>query len=298
MWRVIASIHWIYCIIAVGIAIPTSARAEGRAPRVGIVAAVHVNVSVEDSDQIADELGSALAAELVVDAIAGPDANRRLPDGRMPEGCVASPECIRDVAQRLEADQLLMLAIVKLGDRIQIDPMWSDAAADRTVSREAIVIASDDDRTQLFAEAAVGLLPDAVVRQPVQPAAASPSPAPMPAPIVLPAPEGGRRMTRGVWIAGGVTAAALVGAVSFSIATKRADNRLQRNDCETQPCDSALVDSLEHRALAADLFLGAAVAAGVTAGVLYYLSDRDDEEISVHAGALPSGAGVVVKGAF
>lgn len=280
---------------------PLTARAQDRAPRVAIVSAVTVNVTENEGLRVAKQLGVALTEKLVVDVIAGADANRRLPDGEVPEGCMASPDCIKGVARRLDADQVLFLAIVRLGDKFQIDPTWSDATAARTVSREAISIDSGAPWADAFADAAPRLLPDAERRaafRPQQP----PQPEPRPRPSIhLPsrAPKrSGRTITRGVWIAGGASAAALVGALSFSIAAQRTNSELEAGNCDSQPCDPALVDRLERRTFTADLFWGATAAAGITAGVLYFLSDRDGDGLAVDANANTVGASVLLRGTF
>jgi hypothetical protein len=276
-------------VSSVVVGVPISAHAEERAPRVAVVNALTVNVEAEEGIALTARLGAALRSELVVDVIAGAEAHRRLPDGQVPDGCITRPECIADIAVRLGADQVLFLVVVRLGDRLQIDPTWSDSTGQRTVGREAVVIDDPGEWDAKFASAAQGLLPDASKRQSLKPQVIL---VPQPAPT-------GRIITRGVWIAGGVGAAALVGAVSFTIATDRADDRLQINRCDVQPCDPSLVDSLKRRALIADLFIAATIGAGATAGVLYFLSSKDDEyRLEVSAATLPAGGALMVKGSF
>lgn len=272
-----------------GVAISAPARSEERAPRVAIVSTVMVNVDDALAVKVATELGATLSKKLVVDAIAGEEANRRLPDGKVPQGCVAEKECILEIVERLDADQVLFLAVIRLNDRLQIDPTWSDATGTRVISRSALVVGIDDSWANTFEAAATSLLPDAAERLESKTEIR----------FVEAPGKPTRKITTGVWVAGSVSAAALVGAVSFSIAAKKADNRLQDNQCDLRPCNDSLIDSLDRRALAADLLYGAFLAAGVTAGVLYYVSDRtSDDGLDVQASVLPSGGAVFVKGAF
>jgi hypothetical protein len=78
------------------------ARAESP-PRVGVIVALTVNVPDEEAVDIAARLGDALRAELVVDVIAGAEVARRLPPSGLPTDCVARPECVGDVARRVDS---------------------------------------------------------------------------------------------------------------------------------------------------------------------------------------------------
>src|SRR5690606_11658628 len=101
------------------------ARAEDRVTRLGVVVAVQVNMTAEEAEALGAAVGEGLREALVIDVVAGGHAARRLPEGGVGELCVARPDCVRDVAARLGADQLLFLVAVKLGSRVQIEPTWA-----------------------------------------------------------------------------------------------------------------------------------------------------------------------------
>ena len=249
------------------------ARAAGAAPRVGVVVSAGVNLEPEEAERIAGALGRALRARLVVDVIAGAEASRRLPAGGVPASCVVEPACVADLAGRLSADELLLLALVKVGTRIQLDATWIEPATGRAVPRPAIELEVGEDPAPRLAAAAPDMLPDAAVRPPAPPPA-EPTRLVEPDRIVLePRP---RRMTAPAWIAAGAGAAALVGAVGFTIAA-----RGDYQDCRSSEpaCSDAALDSLERKALAADLLWGTAAVGGIAAGVLYWMSGGELEPV-------------------
>ena len=84
--------------LLVGVA-PGVARADD-VPRVGVVVAVHVNLNADEASALGGALGAVLRETLVVDVVAGEEAQRRLPDGGVEELCLTRPECVRDIAAR------------------------------------------------------------------------------------------------------------------------------------------------------------------------------------------------------
>jgi hypothetical protein len=247
-------------------------------PRVGVAVATEVNVAPAEGEKISEALGNALHAKLMVDVIAGAEAARRLPEQGVADNCVVDKACIADVAQRLSADQILFLVVVKVGSRIQVDSTWADPATGTTVSRAAVVIEGGQDAEARFAAAATNLMPDAALR-----------PAPPPEPekpdggVTGPGPDGPtmvmrerpRRMTTGVWVAAGVGGAALAGAVTFTLLTRN-----DYKDCEDSgTCSDDQLDTIDRKALTADVLWGAAVVSGATAAFLYWKSGGQIEQV-------------------
>lgn len=250
-------------------------------PRVGVAVSTVVNVSPADARAIADALGKALHKKLMVDVIAGTEAARRLPEEGVPDSCIVDKACVADVAQRLSADQLLFLVVVRVGGRIQVDSTWADPATGKSVSRPAVVIESGQDAEAQFALAASNLMPDAAARP-----AAPIDPRPDDGGIGPGGPDGPtlvtrqrpRRMTTPAWIAAGVGGASLAGAVTFTLLTRSA-----YKDCEGVACTNSELDSIERKALTADVLWGAAVVSGAAAGILYWMSGGQMEQVPAAA---------------
>jgi hypothetical protein len=285
------------------IALAAIASAQGAAsaqpvPRVGVAVATEVNVAPAEAQVMAEALGKALHDELMVDVIAGAEAARRLPEEGLAHNCVVDKACIADVAQRLSADQLLFLVVVKVGGRVQVDATWADAATGKTVSRPAVVIEAGQEPEAQFAAAAQNLMPDAAPRPDV--------------PVIAPPPGGDaapdgptfitrqrpRRMTTPAWVAVGVGGAALAGAATFTLLT-----RSDYKDCDARTdCSDGEIDSIENKALAADVLWGTAVVSGAAAGLLYWMSGGQMEQVPIGSGVSvgpgPGSIGLAIGGSL
>jgi hypothetical protein len=257
--------------------------------RIGVVIATGVNVSDGEADALGTALGDALRDQLGADVVAGPESRRRLPTGGLGEDCVARPECVQDIAERLGADELLFLVVVRIGPRVQIDPTWARPRTRQVASRGALVIEDGQQAAAtVFARAARRLFPEAAPRL-VRVNA--------PLPAATRARE--RRITRGTAIAGAVSLAALAGGVGLALAARSDYDDLEGEGCDQRTCPDIddRVDSMENKALAADVLFGAAaVAAGVA--VFLYLDSGGAEEAPVRVGADPHGAHVWLGGRF
>ncbi|MBI2377510.1 MAG: hypothetical protein HYV07_26145 [Deltaproteobacteria bacterium] len=255
----------------------------GAAPtRVGLVVNLRVNVDEQRADELAAALGKALRAKERVDVVAGAEVSRRLqPDG-VPEDCVARPECVDRVAVRLDADELLFLVLVKIGDTVQVDATWAAKGGERTLSRDQIVLESSPDE-QVFAQAASGLLPPGrrgssvptgsdtgqgtgqgtatAPRRAVSTVASSPA-----APGVLP-----------VAIAGGVAILALAGGIGLAITTRDDYESALDLGCDSRVCgarEEIILDELGQRGLLTNVLFATAAVAGVTT-MLLHLANLD-----------------------
>jgi hypothetical protein len=272
--------------IAAVLFLPGLARAE-KAPRVGIVVSVQVNLKKSECTQLSEDLGRALHEKLVVDVIAGAEATRRLPAEGVSEACVADEACIRDTAQRLSADEILFLAAVRVGNRIQVDSTWVDPANGRNASRPKVVMVKLEEAHERFGDAASLLLPDASVRSIPEAAGNGGGGGDF-------GPEGAsgtvlvrttpRRMTVPAWILAGTAVAA--GGTSFAIWLglrsdhKRCSEAVNDGDPMTS-CPQPVINSIEDKKITADIFAVGAGAALVAGALVYYFSGGDIERVPV-----------------
>jgi hypothetical protein len=234
--------------------------------RVAIVVELTVNVVPERAVQLSAALADALHRELEVDAVGGADVARRLPEGGVPEECVATKACVDDLAARLDANELLFLAMVQVGADIQIDSSWVSVTTGEVVSRPRVELLADARAGEIFSAAATRLLPHARKR-------------PL-AVVVTPGeqkPKGPeRRFTVGSLVAGGVGVALVGGGVAIGLSAR---SSFQRCDVEVDPpvdCDDDYRDSIGTKALYADLMIGAGVVALGAATYLYLTSARGE----------------------
>jgi hypothetical protein len=282
-----------FLVLAAALAAPATAAAE--APRVGVVVATRVNVTDGEGDRLSLQLADALRADLQVDVISGAEARRRLPPGGLPEDCVARKRCVRDVAERLDADQLLFLVIVRIGPRLQIDSTWVDRSGGAAASRPALVIEDGGDPAAVvFAEATLRLLPEASPR-----AAATPVVTPATSVEVTTAPRG-RRVTTPVIVAGAVAGIALIGGVGFALSAKGDYDEMEEQGCDRVTCPDAedRVDRMENKALAADVLFGAAAAAALNGTIVSLVSAAEPESAPVAVGANDGGGTVSFRARF
>jgi hypothetical protein len=277
-------------------------------PRVGVVVTLSVNATGDETQRLSAALGQALEDKFLVDAVTGKD----LPEVDVPDDCLAERACVRDIARSLGVDQVLLLTVVRVGERFQVAVTWGDGADGRTVSRVSIDIdVEQQDPGPVFAVYARRLLPDAAPRpDPVRPDPVRPDPigsqthagraAGGPAGSAGDDRDVGRRMTGGAWIAAGVGAVFLAGGIGFGLSARSAYNQLDGEDCRTLTCSSADIDRVESRARLADICVGAAVLAGATAAILYMRSGKRVHIRGVDVAAYGTGRdfGVTVGGRF
>ncbi len=280
-------------LIAVSVALVAALAtpALARVPRVGVVIALSVNVDDQRAADLAAALADALHDKLEVETVAGAEAAARMPSGGLPDDCVATPACIQDIGTRLDADELLLLVIAGAGDGVSIDPTWVEVASGRAVSRASIVIEAKDDLVVKLAEVAQALLPDARLRAAVE---VGPEPTATPQPVR----RRGRHLTRGVWISGGIAAAALVAGTAFGLLALSAESDAKDAGCDTMYCPDIddRVSTMDSRALIADLSFIVAAGAGTAAVIMYLRSGG--EALPVDLSASPQGAWVRLHGRF
>jgi hypothetical protein len=272
-----------------------SGSAAADAPRVGVVVATTVNVSELDADRLAEKLGDALRAKLEVDVIAGADARRRLPPEGVAVDCVARLACVRDVASRLDGDELLFLFVVRVGPRLQIDITWSDPDIGQVASRVALVLPAvgGEEAEQVLSAAPSRLLPHVSPRQ------QTPSAAPELV-VTEPPVRSGRRITVPTIVTGVIAAGALATGVGFAVAARQDYDELEEDGCHRQVCPGidSRVEKMERRALTADILFATAGAAAATSLLLYFFSGDSDSHLEVGAAPSTGGAAVSVGGVF
>jgi hypothetical protein len=230
-----------------------------RVPRVAVVVTLLVNVEPAQGDQIGEALAVALTKKLVVDAIGGAEVTRRMPTAGLDEECPGKPECVADVASRTQADQILFLAIQRIGTDHQIDATWVDVASNKRVSRPAVPMADIRNANSVFEANAGRYLPDAESRdkgpniiynngnkEPTRPLR----------PVVL------------IVGGGGLVAVIASGVLGLSVRSKY-------DACKTTACTQSEKDAIDSRALIADVMLGVGIAAVSTAAILYFTTPKE-----------------------
>lgn len=232
--------------------------------RIAIVIELTVNVAPERAEQLSAALADALHRELEVDAVGGADVARRLPEGGVPEECVARKECVEDLARRLDANELLFLAMVQVGADIQIDSSWVSVTTGEVTSRPRVELLADARAGEVFSAAATRLLPHARKR-------------PL-AVVVTPGeqkPPGRERfMSTGAWVAAGVGVAGLAGGATFGLMARGQFSRCDTEDPDRE-CPQSERDEIATKALYADVLMGVAIVGLGTATFLYLSSERE-----------------------
>jgi hypothetical protein len=107
----------------------------------------------------------------------------------------------------------------------------------------------------------------------------------------------GRRITTGVWIAGGIGVAALVGGTVFGIQALGTQSDLE--ECQVDPdcsVNDSDIDGLALQRDLSDVMFVTAVAAGVTAGILYWRSGKTGTRVDV--AATPAGTAITFSTRF
>jgi hypothetical protein len=279
-------------------------------PRLAVVVSLSVNADAEQSTRLAEALAAALEQKFLIEAIAGGDVEARLGEDGVPDDCIADAECVRALAKRLRVQQLLLLTVVRVGERFQVAITWGDGGDGRTLSRVTVDIdVEQQDPGPVFAVYATRLLPDATPR-PEPPASDGADeqsdgdrgrlrgPRIDQPPVGL--PEHHRHMSTGSWIAAGAGATFLVAGLGIGWSARGAYRELEGNGCDTVACPEEDIDRLAFRAGTADVLFGAALVSGVTAAVLYWRSGSrvSSKDTDVAAYATGRELGVAIGGRF
>ena len=269
-------------VLLVGLTLARTAAAD--APpiarlKVAVVPGIAINLDAARVDALGQDLADALTTELDLDAIGGLEVRRRLPPDGVAPDCVTVPSCVRDVAARLGASQLLFVVMVDTGSAgaIQIDSTWIDAGTGHSASRPPIDITAVADARTRFAAAAHQLLPDAPLRAKATQIRTS-------VPTLGEATP--RHLTTLSIATGGVAVVGLGLGIGVGLSA-----RAHYNDCLALAagCDQAQKDSIRHRDLLADGGFFLAAAGAIATGLLFATSGREAQLVMA-----PSPEGVSV----
>lgn len=275
--------------------------AEAR-PVVGIVPHPVVNVEQAERDEIARELGVALSRHYDVSLA------KSAPPPGLPDDCVGQPACVQNVGQKMGADQLLFVVMVRVGSRLQIDPTWVDVSTGRTDTRDPILVeAGGSPREAVLRDAAPGLIPRGSAQTVAEATPAKPAvkPSGRPAPDTwrdspgrgagsVPPSEEGREIGAGVWIATGISAVTLVTGLALVMGGRADYNLSLEARCDVNPARCAnLLSGYNTRSLVSSVLFAVSAAAGATALVLY-AGEEDEPSLAV----MPAGTGLAVGGSF
>lgn len=131
--------------------------------RVALVVHPVINVTEAESKPIVAALAAAMRQRYQAEIVSGDAVRSKLPSS-LPEDCVSDAQCIGEVGDRVGADQLLFLVIVRVGPKVQIDATWAEIRTGRSVPRDTIEL--DDagpPRDEVLAEVAPTMLPRGTV---------------------------------------------------------------------------------------------------------------------------------------
>ena len=297
-----------------------SASAQDEGYRVGLVVVTTLGVSADEAEGISGRMAKALEERLVIDTKLGTRATLTRP---IAESCATDRPCIARVGAALEARELLFLAIVRIGGRLQINVTWADVASGVTEPRDPVRVDTVDDEQELFLQAATRLIPNAQRRpkarpeiipdkkekptsEPLQPPGGTPPMADVSAEGAGMPPTsqridrvGGRHMTTGVWVFGGVSVLALAGGATFGTLALRTSGELDDAGCNQSACNEppSRVTALRRQIDVADGLFATALIAGVVAGVLYWRSSSSSDR-RVAIGATEHGWQLSLSGSF
>ena len=264
------------------------ARAQDK-PTVGIAVGVKVNVTDIEARLISDELGKALREKFEIDVIAGEDAEKRLPEGGLPETCIAETECLRSTAEALGVKTLLVLVAVRVGDSVQVDATLFDVETGNSSTRPPVrMTARERQWRDAFAASATDMLPGA----PPRPESATPPPQVEPDPVQPDPPPPGpavktrssgpgflARRTTLSWVLGGLTVAAVGVGTGFGLRALSLDNREPSRCPKDDQCTAAKVST------------GSFVAAGLLGAGFIYTFFFTEKPMPAGEGAISIGAG-------
>ena len=125
---------------------------------VAVVVTGAVNLESAAADRIGETLGEALRDELDLEIVAGESASRVADD--LGTACMVDPECLLQLGKRFGADELLLISLVRIGDKVTVDPHWMSMATGRSIPRSQLTISVDaSDLREVVAAHKMDLLP-------------------------------------------------------------------------------------------------------------------------------------------
>ena len=274
-------------------AVPSVARAD-TPKRVAVMVVATVNASPKDASDAIGGLSKTLAKELAVEVVANQDVGKDLTGGRLSDLCFADAKCLRKVGSSLGVDRLVVIAVVRIGAQLKLDSTVVEVATGAAKQRPPIRVAEGQSYESSLKGVGRMLLPTArsapdpaakptPIPKPIKPPTVPVSKPPPPRVVLLREAPLKRRMTRGAWIATGVGAVTFVAGTALGWRAIRGEDDLTSRGCAMMTCPQADIDAVDRDALLADLLLGASVASGVTALVLYLRSGSREPPVQVQA---------------
>ena len=250
-----------------------------------VVLVVHpvVNVPDGESKAIATELAASMGRRYEARVFAA--ERSRLPQS-LADDCVSDMRCAGELADRLSADQVVFLVMVKVGTKIQVDATWVDPQAGRTVPRDTFELdANGDGRTRVIAEVAPSMIPRGEI--PVAGASSTkPNSKPEPA---LPPPSASARaeatappselsgVAIAAWVASGTSVLALGTGLALVLSGIGEYDDLLQSTCLTGTPSARCQEQLDRfgtRSTVANvLLISAGLAAGTAIGL--FAADAD-----------------------
>lgn len=278
--------------------------------KVGIVILSAVNLNDDQADEMSARLGTALEKKHLIVAQAGAMVRAAL-GASVPETCVQKTRCVIELGRKLNVDRILFLSLVKVGRQVQLKVTPADTATGRGNARIRLRVRDQTEQDRVFADAVIRLLPTAKLR-PTDSAppdgtgdgsdggtgggngdgTGSVSGTSVP---FSDNPGRSRRLTTPTLVAGGVGVAALLSGVGFGISATRLHGQLEQ-ECADGVCQDE-VDRTRFRINVADVSFAVAVAAGVTATLLY-LNSGESAPTAVTPVVTPDAVGVSWQGRF
>ncbi|MBT8495110.1 MAG: hypothetical protein KJO07_18840 [Deltaproteobacteria bacterium] len=242
-------------------------------PSVAIVLLGEVNLDRAESSRVGDRLGDALQAEFQARSI--PATTMTAVASKVPQSCVSDLSCTKQLATRVRASYVLFVSVVRVGGSTRMESTWANPGRGFQLGQSVTLTGVPTNKGY---RAAIRKL--------------------IPAGALRPRPVAQRRMTVGVWAFGGAALVLGASAGGFALwANARSDDCRGCTGDEFREIDN----DVERRALAADILGAAALASGVTAVVLYLVSDSDDsgaESSALSVGPTQGGVGLSIGGRF
>jgi len=278
----------LWCAVAALILLCGSGLAHAEDVKVGVVVTTFVNLTDQEADDVGAILARVVNDQLQASASGGADVRSRI--GQIPEDCSEKQACLQSLGKKLGVRQLLLLVVVRVGERRQVSCTWADVSTGKAETRAPVTLQSGDNIHQVFGAVVTELLPGVKARaggkaEPVGTTGTTKADVPAGDPddpfiAEMDQPESqprGRRLTGPVLIAGGVSAGLLAIGATGSVIAWRRSVHYRDGGCET-----AFVGDCQEREdksqsinLFADIFwAGGVIAGGVT--TYFYLTSADD----------------------
>ncbi len=271
--------------LAIGVLVAMTTLAHADRIKVAVVPGIAVNLDSARVDALSQDLADALASELDIDAVGGLEVRRQLPAEGLPPDCLTTPSCVNDVAQRLNASQLVFVVMVDAtgSGAVQVDSTWVEVSTGKRVSRPAIDLPSIADAKTRFSAAAKSILPDAPVRKKIVPGGGN---------LGVMSPEIPRHLTTTAYFTAGAAVVGLGFGIGFGLSAR---SKYDGCDVTNSPCDKGVRDSIRNRTIVADLGFLAALGGAVATGILFATSGKESRLV---VGPTPQGVAVSASGRF